>query len=83
MYTVKKGIKPFSGKVSYCALSVTFARVLFCIICCNIFYFIMLQSISLVEIHNTICLLVLNSIIVALNKNLNEDIKKKKKKVLI
>ena len=39
----------------------------------------MLQSISLVKIHNTICLLVLNSIIVALNKNLNKDIKLKKK----
>ena len=40
----------------------------------------MLQSISLVEIYNTICLLVLKSIIVALNKNSNKDIKLKKKK---
>ena len=82
MYMVKEGTKPFSSEVSYYTLSITFARILFCIIYYDIFYFIMLQSISLVEIHNTICLLILNSIIVALNKNSNKD-KKCKKKVLI
>ena len=42
MYVVKEGIKPFLGKVSYCTLSITFAKVLFFIIYCNT-YFILLH----------------------------------------